>query len=99
MARAMSCGFFWCAPDIIATGCQADAAQVAQSRDYLHMFFTSLTAAGRTMADSDRNGEITLRRRTGTPASRGMRATSPTPASTRWPPKWFEAHPPEVPRT
>ncbi len=42
MARATSCGFFGARPDVVATGCQADAAEVAQSRDYLHMYFSGL---------------------------------------------------------
>jgi hypothetical protein len=60
MARATSCGFFGARPDIIATGCQADAAEVAQSRDYLHMFFSSLTPAARAAADADGNGVISF---------------------------------------
>jgi hypothetical protein len=60
MARAMSCGFFGARPDIIATGCQADAAEVAQSRDYLHMFFSSLEPAVRQAADADGNGVISF---------------------------------------
>lgn len=60
MAKAMSCGFFGARPDIIATGCQADAAEVAQSRDYLHMFFASLTPAVRKSADADGNGAISF---------------------------------------
>ena len=60
MAQATSCGFFGARPDIIATGCQADAAEVAQSRDYLHMFFASLTAETRKDADADGDGRITF---------------------------------------
>jgi hypothetical protein len=60
MARATSCGFFGARPDLVATGCQADAAEVAQSRDYLHMFFSSLTAARRAAADADRDGAISF---------------------------------------
>lgn len=60
MARAMSCGFFAARPDIVATGCQADAAQVAQSRDYLKMFFGSLEADELRRADADRDGSISF---------------------------------------
>ncbi|MET0280003.1 MAG: hypothetical protein ABW278_02605 [Steroidobacteraceae bacterium] len=60
MAQALSCGFFGARPDLIATGCQADAAVVAESRDYLHMFFSSLTPALRTAADADGDGEISF---------------------------------------
>jgi hypothetical protein len=60
MARATSCGFFAARPDIVATGCQADAAEVAQSRDYLHVFFSSLLPARRTAADADGDGLISF---------------------------------------
>lgn len=60
MARATSCGFFGARPDLIATGCQADAAEVAESRDYLHMFFGSLTPAARQAADADADGAISF---------------------------------------
>jgi hypothetical protein len=60
MARASSCGFFGARPDIVATGCQADAALVAQSQDYLHMFFSSLTPAARKAADADGDGVISF---------------------------------------
>lgn len=60
MARAMSCGFFGARPDIVATGCQADAAEVAQSRDYLHMFFSSLAPDTRHLVDTDGNGTISF---------------------------------------
>jgi len=60
MARATSCGFFGARPDLIATGCQADAAEVAQSRDYLHMFFSSLQPATREAADADGDGAISF---------------------------------------
>jgi hypothetical protein len=60
MARAMSCGFFGARPDIIATGCQADAVEVAQSRDYLHMFFTGLAAGTRRLVDADGDGAVSF---------------------------------------
>lgn len=60
MAKSMSCGFFGARPDVIATGCQADAAEVAQSKDYLHVFFASLSAAERAKADIDRDGAISF---------------------------------------
>ncbi|MDR2214247.1 MAG: hypothetical protein LBE59_00205, partial [Nevskiaceae bacterium] len=60
MARAMSCGFFGARPDIVATGCQADAADVAQSRDYLHVFFSSLTSQNRGRADVNDDGDISF---------------------------------------
>ncbi len=60
MARAMSCGFFAARPDIVASGCQADALEVAASRDYLKMFFASVTPEERARADADRDGEVSF---------------------------------------
>ena len=86
MARATSCGFFGARPDIIATGCQADAAEVAQSRDYLHMFFSSLDARDPGSCRCRwRWRDLVCRKPTGTPAPRAMHAMSPTRASMRSP--------------
>jgi hypothetical protein len=60
MARATSCGFFGARPDIVATGCQADAAEVAQSRDYLHTFFSALTPGARRLVDADGDGAVSF---------------------------------------
>jgi hypothetical protein len=60
MARTMSCGFFAARPDIVASGCQADALEVAASRDYLKMFFASVTPEERARADADHDGEISF---------------------------------------
>lgn len=60
MARSMSCGFFAARPDIIATGCQADAADVAQSRDYLKVFFSSLDPQEKARADANHDGRISF---------------------------------------
>jgi len=60
MARAMSCGFFGARPDIVATGCQADAAAVAQSRDYLHTFFSALAPGARRLVDADGDGAVSF---------------------------------------
>lgn len=60
MAQAVSCGFFGARPDIIATGCQADAAQVIQSKDYLHVFFDSLSRARRQQTDADGDGDVSF---------------------------------------
>ncbi|HMA12454.1 MAG TPA: hypothetical protein VKO83_11235 [Steroidobacteraceae bacterium] len=60
MARATSCGFFGARPDIIATGCQADAVEVAQSRDYLHMFFAGLSPGARRLVDADGDGAVSF---------------------------------------
>jgi hypothetical protein len=60
MARATSCGFFGARPDVVATGCQAHAAQVAQSADYLHAFFGSLDRGTVASADADRDGHVSF---------------------------------------
>jgi hypothetical protein len=60
MARATSCGFFGARPDVVATGCQADAAEVAQSRDYLHMFFSSLAPVSQDAADANGDDSISF---------------------------------------
>jgi hypothetical protein len=60
MAQAASCGFFGARPDLVATGCQADAAVVAQSRDYLHAFFSSFQPAALPTADADGDGSISF---------------------------------------
>jgi hypothetical protein len=99
MARAMSCGFFGARPDIIATGCQADAAQVAESRDYLHMFFTSLTAAGRTMADADRDGVITFAEAHWYASTEGDPRNVTFTSVDALADEWFEAQPQGTPRT
>ena len=60
MAQTTSCGFFGARPDIVATGCQADAAEVAQSKDYLHTFFGALAPAQRSTVDSDGDGNVSF---------------------------------------
>ena len=60
MAQTTSCGFFGARPDIVATGCQADAAEVAQSKDYLHAFFGALDPAQRSVVDSDGDGSVSF---------------------------------------
>ena len=60
MAQATSCGFFGARPDIVATGCQADAAEVAQSQDYLHVFFGALDPKQRSAVDINGDGEISF---------------------------------------
>jgi hypothetical protein len=59
LALSTSCGFFSARPDTIASGCQADAAEVAQSTDYLKVFFESLTSR-REQANFDGHGDITF---------------------------------------
>ena len=99
MARATSCGFFGARPDIIATGCQADAAVVAQSKDYLHMFFSSLAPKALTAADADGNGAVSFSEAhwyAGTEADpRNITYTSIDALADAW----FEAHPEALPRS
>ncbi len=47
-------------PDIVATGCQADAAEVAQSRDYLHVFFSALAPGARRVVDVDGDNRVSF---------------------------------------
>jgi hypothetical protein len=60
MARATSCGFFGARPDLVATGCQANAAEIAASQDYVHVFFNSLKRELRSEVDANRDGEVSF---------------------------------------
>lgn len=60
MARATSCGFFGARPDIVATGCQANAAEIAASQDYVHVFFNSLRRDVRPEVDTNRDGQVSF---------------------------------------
>jgi hypothetical protein len=60
LAQAVDCGFFGARPDTVATGCQADAAEVAQSLDYLHVYFEAFAPGRRALADADGNGEVSF---------------------------------------
>lgn len=60
MARATSCGFFGARPDIVATGCQANAAEIAASQDYIQVFFSSLRPEARPAVDADRDGQVSF---------------------------------------
>lgn len=60
LARAASCGFFGARPDVVATGCQADALEVANSKDYLHMYFEAFTPSGKDKADADHDGAVSF---------------------------------------
>jgi hypothetical protein len=99
MARAMSCGFFGARPDIIATGCQADAAEVAQSRDYLHTFFTSLTPEARATADADGNGDISFAEAHWYASIHGDARNVTYTSVDALADEWAAAHPEGVPRS
>lgn len=97
MARAMSCGFFAARPDIIATGCQADAAEVAQSRDYLKVFFDSLDPHERRRADADRDGQISFEEAHWFASATGDWRNVTYTTLDAWADAWFEAHPETLP--
>lgn len=60
MAKAVSCGFFGARPDVVATGCQASAAQVAASEDYIQVFFGALRPERRRDVDTDKDGQVSF---------------------------------------
>lgn len=93
MARTMSCGFFGARPDIVATGCQADAAEVAQSRDYLHMFFSSLAPDTRHLVDTDGNGAVSFAEAHWHASIEGDQRNVTYTSLDALADDWFEAHP------
>jgi hypothetical protein len=99
MARTTSCGFFGARPDLIATGCQADAAEVAQSRDYLHMFFSTLTPATRAAADADRDGVISFSEAHWYASTEGDARNVTYTSIDALADAWFGAHPEALPRS
>jgi hypothetical protein len=99
MARTTSCGFFGARPDIIATGCQADAAEVAQSQDYLHVFFGSLTAAQRGEADADHDGNISFSEAHWQASIAGDQRNVTYSTVDALAEDYFAAHPDELPKT
>ncbi|MEP7314447.1 MAG: hypothetical protein ABI859_17815 [Pseudomonadota bacterium] len=99
MARSTSCGFFGARPDLIATGCQADAAEVAQSQDYLHVFFGSLTAAQRAQADADHDGAISFSEAHWQASVAGDQRNVTYSTVDALAEDYFAAHPDELPKT
>ncbi|MET0291188.1 MAG: hypothetical protein ABW136_02415 [Steroidobacteraceae bacterium] len=97
MARAMSCGFFAARPDIVASGCQADALEVAASRDYLKMFFASVTAEERGRADTDRDGEVTFEEAHWYASVHGDSRNVTYTTLDALADEWFRAHPQDLP--
>jgi hypothetical protein len=99
MARATSCGFFGARPDLVATGCQADSAQVAQSEDYLHMFFSSLTPAARKAADTDGDGVISFAEAHWYASTVGDARNVTYTSIDALADNWFDTHPEALPRS
>jgi hypothetical protein len=99
MARATSCGFFGARPDIIATGCQADAVQVAQSRDYLHMFFAGLAPGARRLVDTDGNGTISFAEAHWYASTEGDVRNITYTSIDALADEWFETHADSAPRS
>jgi hypothetical protein len=99
MARAMSCGFFAARPDIVATGCQADAAEVAQSRDYLKMFFASVTPEEQGRADADGDGAISFEEAHWFASVHGDTRNITYTTLDALADEWFAAHPETLPRS
>jgi hypothetical protein len=99
MAQAMSCGFFGARPDLVATGCQADAAEVAQSRDYLHVFFSSLTPEERKTADTDGDGSISFAEAHWHASLNGDTRNVTYTSIDALADAWFDAHTDTVPHT
>jgi hypothetical protein len=99
MARTMSCGFFGARPDVIATGCQADAAQVAQSRDYLHVFFSSLAPGIRTTADANGDGMISFAEAHWYASTDGDVRNVTYTSIDALADAWFDAHPEALPHS
>ena len=99
MARATSCGFFGARPDVIASGCQADAAVVAQSHDYLHSFFSSLTPAARKEADADGNGIISFAEAHWYASTESDARNITYTSIDALADTWFDAHPESLPHS
>jgi hypothetical protein len=98
MARAMSCGFFAARPDIVATGCQADAVQVAQSRDYLKMFFAAVTPEERARADTDHDGVVSFEEAHWFASVQGDNRNVTYTTVDSLADDWFARHPEDLPR-
>lgn len=98
MAASTSCGFFGARPDIVATGCQADAAEVAQSRDYLHVFFSGLTPGLRRSVDTDGDGNISFAEAHWYASIEGDMRNVTYTSIDALAEEWFDSHP-DVPRS
>lgn len=97
MARAASCGFFGARPDVVATGCQADAAEVAQSRDYLHTFFASFSPEARALADADGDGQVSFAEAHWHASTEGDPRNVTYTSIDALADDWFAAHPEALP--
>ena len=97
LAQTVSCGFFGARPDTVATGCQSNAAEVAQSKDYLHVFFEALTPAKRALADVDGNGVVSFEEAHGYATRYGDERNLTYSTIDALAEGWFTAHPGELP--
>jgi hypothetical protein len=99
MARATSCGFFGARPDIVATGCQADAAEVAQSRDYLHTFFSAIAPGAIRLVDANKDGVVSFAEAHWYAGIEGDVRNVPYTTIDALADAWFESRPDAQPRT
>jgi hypothetical protein len=99
MAQATSCGFFGARPDIVATGCQADAAEVAQSRDYLHTFFSAIAPGAIRLVDANKDGVVSFAEAHWYAGIEGDVRNVPYTTIDALADAWFDSHPEAVPRT
>jgi hypothetical protein len=99
MARATSCGFFGARPDIVATGCQADAAEVAQSRDYLHTFFSAIAPGAIRLVDANKDGVVSFAEAHWYAGIEGDVRNVPYTTVDALADAWFDSQPAGLPRT
>ncbi len=99
MAQAVSCGFFGARPDVVATGCQSNAAEVAASKDYLHVFFDGLSRGGQRHADADGDGKVSFDEAHWYATRLGDERNITYSTVDSLADSWFEQHPDLLPQT
>ena len=99
MAQAVSCGFFGARPDVVATGCQSNAAEVAASKDYLHVFFDGLSRTGQRHADADGDGKVSFEEAHWYATRLGDERNITYTTVDALADSWFEKHPEQLPAT
>ena len=97
MAQSVSCGFFGARPDVVATGCQSDAAEVAASKDYLHVFFEALSRAGQRHADANGDGKVSFEEAHWYATRLGDERNITYTTIDSLADSWFEQHPDQLP--
>lgn len=60
LAQAVSCGFYGARPDVVATGCQANAREVEESADYLRVYFEAFLPEKRAQTDLNHDGKVSF---------------------------------------